>query len=678
MTTFNYNKEYIMKDGKPWFPIMGEMHYSRYPKKYWDESLQKIKAGRLDVVSSYVIWIHHEEEEGVFDFTGNKDLRGFIEACERNGIYMFLRIGPWAHGEVRNGGFPDWLLKKDFEVRTNDEGYFKTVEKFYRAIYKQVEGHFVKDGGAIIGVQIENEYGHCGGLNGEEGERHMVRLWEMAKEIGFDVPLYTATGWGGAVTGGLLPVMGGYCEAPWDQRLTEIEPSGNYIFTRERNDHNIGSDYGFGHGITFDIETFPYLTAELGGGLQVTHHRRPIAKAKDIGGMTLAKLGSGVNLLGYYMYHGGTNPYGKFSTLQESRATGYLNDLPELSYDFRAPIREYGQMTDTLNELKIFAMFAEDFGEELCKMPVYIPQDNPDKPTNQTDLRNSVRHNGKEGYVFINNFQRRQEMAAHKGVELKVELENETITFPPLDVEDGDYAFYPFNMKLDGIEIKSCLMTPLCKVNGTYVFYGERKETLPEADNILKITREMALSSWKISLDQEYLVISENPVIANLQGGYDILAQRDMEVRIYPELAHAPEGFEKVGTEGAFTIYRKKLERSHAGVSFEQQENGKYKVVLSGLDKKANNYLVDISYIGDVAKAYLPEQESAFADNFYTGESWQIGLRGFDFPTEFLVAIAPLHKGDQIYLEEWPEMQDGSACQLKELTLIEEHRVKFL
>ena len=67
----------------------------------------------------------------------------------------------------------------------------------------------------------------------------MKRLEKMARETGFDVPLYTATGWGGAVTAGLLPVMGGYCEAPWDPRITEIEPSGNYVFTYERNDHAI-------------------------------------------------------------------------------------------------------------------------------------------------------------------------------------------------------------------------------------------------------------------------------------------------------------------------------------------------------------------------------------------------------------------------------------------------------
>ncbi|HEX3020889.1 MAG TPA: beta-galactosidase [Lachnospiraceae bacterium] len=413
-TEFGYNSNYMLKDQKPWFPVMGEIHYSRYPKQYWRESLYKMKAGGVEVVSSYVIWIHHEEIEKEYDFTGNKDLREFITACKDCGLSLVLRIGPWSHAEVRNGGFPDWLLGKDYEVRTNDTDYLLEVRRFYTKIYEQTEGLFLKDGGPVIGVQIENEYGHCGGLDGEEGERHMRLLTQMAKEIGFDVPIYTATGWGGAVTGGLLPVMGGYCEAPWDQRLTEIEPSGNYVFTHERNDHNIGSDYGFGTGITFDISKFPYLTAELGGGLQVTHHRRPVAYSTDIGAMSMVKLGSGVNLLGYYMYHGGTNPEGKLTTLQESRATGSINDLPVLNYDFRAPIREYGQISETFKEIKLLTMFLKDFGSEICEMPAIIPESNPLFPTNFTDLRTSYRYKGDKGYIFVNNYQRRYAMENHK------------------------------------------------------------------------------------------------------------------------------------------------------------------------------------------------------------------------------------------------------------------------
>lgn len=67
---YSYCRDYLIKNGKPWFPVMGEMHYSRYRKEWWEESLRKIKAGGVSVVSAYVIWIHHEEEENVFDFEG--------------------------------------------------------------------------------------------------------------------------------------------------------------------------------------------------------------------------------------------------------------------------------------------------------------------------------------------------------------------------------------------------------------------------------------------------------------------------------------------------------------------------------------------------------------------------------------------------------------------------------
>mgnify|MGYP000908851787 FL=1 len=164
MEKFSFVPQYLTRNGSPWFPIMGEMHYSRTDRRFWDESIRKMKAGGVDIVSSYVIWNHHEEIEDEYDFSGNRDLRTFVETIQRNGLYFFIRIGPWSHGEVRRGGFPDWLFSKGFELRTNDPAYFQAVEKYYRKIYQQVEGLLLKDGGPIIGVQIENEYGHCGGL----------------------------------------------------------------------------------------------------------------------------------------------------------------------------------------------------------------------------------------------------------------------------------------------------------------------------------------------------------------------------------------------------------------------------------------------------------------------------------------------------------------------------------
>ncbi len=673
MTEFNYNSEFLTKDNKPWFPVMGEIHYSRYPKKYWKESLYKMKAGGVDVVSAYTIWIHHEEIEGNYDFTENKDLRTFVLTCKDCGLYMMLRIGPWSHGEVRNGGFPDWLLKKPFEPRTNAPDYFDAVKKFYSKIYEQVSGLMLKDGGPIMGIQIENEYGHCGGLTGEAGERHMRILYEMAKEIGFEVPVYTATGWGGAVTGGLLPVMGGYCEAPWDQRLTEIEPSGNYIFTYERNDHNIGSDYGFGTGITFDLDQFPYLTAELGGGLQVTRHRRPVAYAEDIGAMSLVKMGSGVNLLGYYMYHGGTNPKGKLTTLQETRATGYPNDMPELSYDFRAPIGEYGQVTETLKEIKLLAMFIRDFGSALCEMPAYIPDSNPLYPDNLTQLRTSVRHNGKSGYVYVNNYQRRYPMKEHKAVRLKIDLPQETILFPAIDIRDKDYFFFPFNMQIGSAVLKTALATPLCILNNrikTYVFYSEGNPRYEIAGNpgethIITISREDAKNAWKTVLEKDYLIISSSAVMQT-DKGIEIIGRTLVEIKAYPEFPNGLDGFLYCRKEGDFTVYEKNLQPGEVKVRYEcfteTSEKKIYDIYLEYPDEPIEDCYLLVSYQGDSARLYMGE--NCIADHFYYGKTWEIGLKRFAFPKQLRLEIYPLKENSSVFLEEWPEMKQGQACDL--------------
>lgn len=681
MDEYGYTPKYLTKNEKPWFPIMGEIHYSRVPIEYWEDSLYKMKSGGVEVVSTYCIWIHHEEIEGRYDFDINKNIREFIELCGKCGLKLLLRIGPWSHGEVRNGGFPDWLLKKPFILRENNEEYFEIVRKYYQKLYEQVEGLLLKQGGPVIGIQIENEYGHAGGLTGEAGEQHMKTLTELAKEIGFDVPIYTATGWGGAVTGGLIPVMGGYCEAPWDPRITDIEPSGNYVFTHERNDHNIGSDYGFGHGITFDINAFPFLTAELGGGLQVTKHRRPRLKGSDIGAMSLAKLGSGVNLLGYYMYCGGTNPKGVLTTLQESKATGYSNDLPELSYDFQASIGEYGQISDTYNEIKLLAMFIKDFGEELCEMPAIIPEDNPTTPEDLENLRYSVRHNGKSGYVFVNNYQRRKKMIAHKNITLEVKLENEIIQFPSTDIDNEDYFFYPFNMKIENALLKSALATPLCTLNGkSYVFYTDGDPSYKidgnlEDNEIITLSRNEAKNAWKIKLDKEYLIISQEPIIQK-NDKIEILSSGKVKLSVYPEFDKIPEGFVKTETLGVFTIYEKQVNCAGANARFEKvQENPDstiYEIQIEYLDK-ADEYFLTIDYRGESAKLYL--EEELVADNFYYGDKWSVGLERFGYPSKLKLEIAALSRDEKIFLEEWPFMEGDQVMKLEEICVVSQIRI---
>jgi beta-galactosidase GanA len=124
---FNYDSVCLYKAGLPWFPFMGEIHYSRLPINEWRDALLKMKAGGVDIVASYSFWNHHEEIQGEWDFTGCRDLRTFVETVQNCGLYLILRIGPWSHGEMRNGGFPDWLLKDGCKTRTNEPEYIMNI-----------------------------------------------------------------------------------------------------------------------------------------------------------------------------------------------------------------------------------------------------------------------------------------------------------------------------------------------------------------------------------------------------------------------------------------------------------------------------------------------------------------------------------------------------------------------
>ena len=728
-----YDPVSLLVDGKRWFPMMGEMHFSRYPARYWEEELCKMKAGGIDIVSLYVIWIHHEEIQGQFDFTGDRNLRAFLETVQKCGLYSILRIGPWAHGEARNGGFPDWLLQdsetKGYEVRTDAPEYLQHVRHFYEKTYEQAEGYFIKDGGPVIGIQIENEYGHCGGKNGEEGEQHMRTLLAMAKEIGFETPIYTATGWGGAVTGGMLPVMGGYCEAPWDPRVTEIEPSGNYIFTRERNDHNIGSDHGLGAGITFDMGRFPYLTAELGGGLQVTRHRRPIASGTDTAAMTMVKMGSGANLLGYYMYHGGTNPEGKLTTLQESTDTGYPNDLPVCSYDFNAPLREYGQMEDTYRQVRLISEFVHDFGDDMCDMELTEQPGNPLKPDNLTDLRTSVRcknirtKDGEEvssGYLFVNNYQRRYEMALHRDVTLRAyDSDGKTVLseFAQRDIENGDFFFYPFNMPVGDAALLTIDATPLCRIrdfddNGhdAYVFYtdSDREASVSikgdlAGNRIIVLTANEALHTSKTSiLGKEYLFISEGEVVNAADGApylYFNAAEEEENkpsFKCFPALKDISGDFdrksegrsvEEIGDSDAFAFYEgNRFYGCTAKASSPSREDSDdkalYSIEVTDISEEPEEIYMEIGYEGDMAQMY--KGDKLIADSFYTGQLWEIGLKRFidkdgerakEFTADIL--ITPLYEDTKVYLQDPPKLKNGMACDLINIHLISQYRVKI-
>lgn len=221
--TISVNNDFLERDGRPFFGISGEFHFSRMDPCRWEDELIKMKLGGVNIVATYVFWNHHEEQEGRFDFTGRRDLRRFVELCQRHGLYVILRAGPFAHGEARNGGLPDWLYGKPFEVRKRSEGFLRCVRQLYGETAGQVEGLFFRDGGPIIGVQIDNEYMASAApwemttgisnewvFGGDEGEAYLLALKELAAECGLCPVFYTCTGWGNApIPDSMLPLWGG-------------------------------------------------------------------------------------------------------------------------------------------------------------------------------------------------------------------------------------------------------------------------------------------------------------------------------------------------------------------------------------------------------------------------------------------------------------------------------------
>ena len=216
------NETCLTFDGCPWYPIAGECHYSRLDPDSWDDALAMMAAGGVNVVSTYVLWNHHEDVEGSWDFTGRRDLRRFVERCAAHGLYVIVRIGPFCHGEVRNGGLPDWLYGKPYQVRSTDPGFLNKVRELYRRIAAQLEGLYYRDGGPIIAAQLDNEYMSSSapwemttGVSrewvpgGDEGVSYLHALRDIASEQGIDVPVFTCTGWGAPVPEDMLPLWGG-------------------------------------------------------------------------------------------------------------------------------------------------------------------------------------------------------------------------------------------------------------------------------------------------------------------------------------------------------------------------------------------------------------------------------------------------------------------------------------
>jgi len=337
--TFELSKSEFLLDGKPFQIISGEMHPARIPYQYWKHRIQMAKAMGCNTIAAYVFWNYHEQEPGHFDFSsGNHNIAAFIKLAQEEGMWVLLRPGPYVCAEWEFGGLPPYLLRTpDIKVRCMDPRYMEAVERYVTAVAAQVKPLLVSQGGPVIMVQVENEYGSYG--NDKQYLRRLRALWQ---QNGIDVPFYTADGptafmlEAGTVDSAAIGLDSGSSDADFA--------------AANRQNPDVPA---------FSSESYP-------GWL--THWGEKWAKPDPAGIVREVKfLMDKKHSFNLYVIHGGTN-FG-FSAGANSGGKGYEPDLT--SYDYDAPVSEQGNATPKYMELR--KLIASYSGKAPLKIPAPIP-----------------------------------------------------------------------------------------------------------------------------------------------------------------------------------------------------------------------------------------------------------------------------------------------------------------
>jgi beta-galactosidase len=312
--TFVAQNGQFLLDGKPFRIISGEMHYARIPRAYWRPRFQMAKAMGLNTVTTYVFWNAHEPRPGVYDFSGNLDVAEFIREAQQEGLYVILRPGPYACAEWEFGGFPAWLLKDHSTiVRSRDPKFLEPAARWLKRLGQELAPLQIGNGGPIILVQVENEYGSFG-----DDHLYMQAIHKMLVDAGFTKSqLYTADGADEVPAGSLpdLPVginFGGNDDAVQEfAKLKKLRPNGPFLnseFWDGWFDH-----WGGKHGATNAANEAAHLDWILRQGYSVS----------------------------LYMFHGGTS----FGWMNGANSDGKNYEPDVTSYDYDAPLDESGRPT---------------------------------------------------------------------------------------------------------------------------------------------------------------------------------------------------------------------------------------------------------------------------------------------------------------------------------------------
>jgi beta-galactosidase len=309
--TFTVRGQNFLMDGKPYQIISGEMHYTRIPREYWRDRLRKARAMGLNTITTYAFWNVHEPRPGVYDFSGQNDLAEYIREAQQEGLYVLLRPGPYVCAEWELGGYPSWLLKdKNLVLRSDDPKYTAAVKTWFARLGQEIKPLLLKNGGPIIAIQVENEYGAFG-----DDKAYLEGVKDDLIEAGMgDSLLYTSNQPSDMVKGSLpeLPTVVNFGTGDAERSFAKLEQF---------------RPYG------------PRMTGEYWAGWfdkwGEKHHETDGAKEADEFRWMLAN-GYSVNL---YMFHGGST-FGWMNGADTHMGTDYHPDTT--SYDYDAPLDEKG------------------------------------------------------------------------------------------------------------------------------------------------------------------------------------------------------------------------------------------------------------------------------------------------------------------------------------------------
>ena len=658
----------LVIDGKHILPVMGEIHYSRLPQREWRREIRKMKAGGITIISTYIFWIHHEEQEGKWDWSGNKNLHEFVKTCQEEGLYVVLRLGPFCHGEVYQGGFPVWLVEKAtadpsrFKLRSEASGFIAATQRLYSNIYAQVSDLLWKHGGPVIGVQLENE---CRGP-----WSYYMKLKAMAVNIGFDLPFYTRTGWpklngGEKDFGQMLPLYGDYADGFWDRTLDDMpgEYAKAFIMKDTRLSGVIATET---FGTNQDTEMtkkdlqYPYLTCELGGGMMPSYHRRINISGNEAFPLAVCKVGSGSNLPGYYMYHGGTNPYNSVHTMAECQAspvTNY-NDMPYISYDFQSPLGEFGQLnTNAFHQTRWFHQFLADWGSELALM----------------DVDTLSEHYSRRGcFEFRNDYVR----ILH---------------------EEGRASVTPRDMEWEGLTITSSSVQPFAKADGQLYFIsvkgekpslsvrtakGKVKTYAPKYDKpfvvdgktMTVLSPEKAMTAYVID---GHVFYSKHGGIL-YKDGDEVVEEMWIE---HPESLNSLAGstplfnavlLKEADAPRQVSLGGAKVAEMPSDADFDRAAIWRVECKGNVEDKYIDDLFLKVNYKGDVARVYADGM--LVEDNFWNGKPMYVRLSDL-LGKKVEIKILPLSKDYPIYLQQaqkakLDQAKDGVLLSLDDLTVV--------